>query len=1069
MQLAHYHGSIKKAGICRLKILLSMILILKLFNADSAAAQTLNLKFKHINIDQGLSNSTIETIYQDSRGFIWFGTRDGLNKYDGYRFKVFKNNTNKSNSISDNFIKCINEDTAKNLWIGTSDGLNRFDAYKNTFLNYKHDPLDKESLLSNKINCIYTDKNGELLIGTPGGINKFDNHSRRFKQFGPISDQANNVNSFGINYLFEDSKNNFWVATNKGVGLYNRANGTLSNKFNLNGNTNFRLSYPAVRIQEDKEGNIWIGTVSDGLFVINLTHHTYKQFLHNEKDAYSISTDLIKSLLIDNKGNVWVGGVNGSLDFLKPSGISFLHAQNDPGNQLSLSQKTVSALFQDNQNNLWVGVHRGGINFYAPLSDKFNLLQQGSSDNSLSYNDIKCFYQDSRNNIWIGTDNEGLNLYNEQLNTFTHYKHNAYDSRSISSDAVLNITEDKYKNLWVSTFGGGLNLMNRRDNTFTHFVNKPADANSISSDYVATTLQDSEGNFWVATDYGGLDLFDPKTYIFKRLTSDVNQKSLYGNNINALNEDKDKNLWIGTDDGGLNCYNLVKKTLSHYFVNGGKTPDIRVIFTDSKGRVWVGQAGLYIFNKAEDRFDIYTNKGGLSTDFIKGITEDSSGNLWISTSNGLNKFNPDTRELKKYNVADGLQGLEFEAGAYMKTPSGEMYFGGVNGFNRFYPGNIKINHFVAPVYITGLQIFNKDILPGQEKSPLQNDISLTHSIIINYRQTTLSFDFALLNYTAPENNQYAYKLANFDQDWQYTHDRHANYTNLSPGNYTFYVKASNNDGIWNDKSAYINVTITTPFWATWWFRLLMLLALGIIAYIPLRIKKKLDLQRIEEDKREEIHKIQLQFFTNISHEFRTPLSLIIGPLEKMMNEDSRTAFHQYYNTIHRNTNRLILLINELMDFRKAETGSLKLKVLPGNLNLFIAEIAEDFKYLVLQKQINLRVLVKVDLGETWFDRQLLEKIIINLIHNAYKYTETGGTITIELYNHITQFETSYKHHIAVNTNFRAKKYAYMRVSDNGTGISGESINHLFERYYRITDAHMGSGVGLAFVKSLTLI
>lgn len=1052
----------------RVKIMPAVLLFYCLLPGKYLGAQTLNLKFTHINIGQGLSNSTVETIYQDSKGFIWFGTRDGLNKYDGYQFRVFKNQAENSNSISDNYIKCISEDRAHNLWIGTTDGLNRFNAYKNTFIVYKHEPLDKGSLFSNEINCIYTDKNGELLVGTNGGINRFDFETNKFKHYGRASDQPNNIDNFGVNYLFEDSKNNFWVATNKGVGLLK--NGTITTTFNLNGNPSFQINYPALRIQEDKQGNIWVGTVNDGLVMINLTNHVYKQFLHDDKNAYSISTNLIRSLLVDNKGNIWVGGVNGSLDFLKPSGNTFLHSQNDPGNPLSLSQKTVSALFQDDQHNLWIGTHRGGINFYAPLADKFKLLQQGSADNSLSYNDVKSFYQDSKNNIWIGTDDEGLNLYNEKENTFTHYKYNAYGSKSISSDAVLNITEDRYKNLWVGTWGGGLNLMDRHTNTFTHFMNKPADANSISSNYVQTTLQDSEGDFWVATYYGGLDLFDPRTHVFRRLMGDGNQQTgLYGNNIIALNEDKDKNLWIGTDDGGLNCYNLKKKTFTHYFVNGGKTPDIRVVFTDSKGRVWVGQAGLYLFNKAADKFDIYTNKGGLSSDFIKGITEDDEGNLWISTSNGLDKFNPDTRELKKYNVADGLQGLEFEAGAYMKTKSGEMYFGGINGFNRFYPKDIKTNPYVAPIYVTGMQIFNKDILPGQDKSPLRNDISLTHNITLNYKQSTISFDFAILNYTASENNQYAYKLANFDQDWQYTRDRKANYTNLDPGNYTFYVRASNNDGVWNNKSAYINITITPPYWATWWFRSLIALLICSIAYVLLRIKKNFDLQKIEKDKREEMHKMQLQFFTNISHEFRTPLSLILGPVEKMMREDNRSAFHQYYSTIHRNVNRLLLLINELMDFRKAESGSLKLKVMPGNLNLFIDEIAGDFKGLVQQKQINLNISIQNDLGETWFDRQILEKIIINLIHNAYKYTNNGGEITIELYSHISQFETAHKHVMAVNSNYRGKKYAHIRVSDNGIGISKDSIQHLFERYYRITDTHMGSGVGLAFVKSLTLI
>ncbi|MEN0055717.1 MAG: two-component regulator propeller domain-containing protein [Mucilaginibacter sp.] len=1046
-------------------------MIFTIISAKATLAQILHFKFTHINISQGISNSTIETIYQDSKGYMWFGTRDGLNRYDGYQVKVFKNQPNDPKSISNNFIKCIYEDAYHNLWIGTTNGLNRFNPYKNTFERYKHNPLNKESISGNDINCLYTDKRGTLWVGTNGGgLSRFDFSSNQFKHFEQPGKQSINLDTIEVNHLFEDSKNNFWLATDKGVSLLNRDNGQLQTRFNINGNTAFTIDYSTLRVQEDKQGNIWLGTLNKGLIRLNMAARSAKQFLHDDKNNTSISTDLIRSLLIDNKGNVWVGGINGSLDLFNVSNSSFAHAQNEPGNPLSISQKTISSMFEDNQNNLWIGTHRAGINFYAPLADKFQLLQEESSANSLSYNDVKSFYSDHRNNIWVGTDGGGLNLYNTIINTFTHYKYNAYNSNSISSDAILSINEDKHNNLWIGTWGGGLNLMNRESKTFTHFTNNPANSNSISSNYVQTTLEDTEGNFWVATYYGGLNLFDTKTHLFKRVTSDLHQTtSLYGNNIISLNEDNDKNLWIGTDDGGLNCYSLLKKTFTHYFVNGEKTPDIRVIFTDSKGRVWIGQTGLYLFNKAEGKFDLYTQNGGLATEFIKGITEDEQGNLWISTSNGLTKLNPTTNALKKYNIADGLQGLEFEAGAYMKTPDGEMYFGGTNGFNRFYPKNIKVNQFVAPVYITGLQIFNQNIVPGQKDSPLQNDISLTHEVKLDHKQSTLSFDFAVLNYTASQNNQYAYKLAGFDKTWHYTSDRKANYTNLDAGKYTFYVKASNNDGIWNTRGTYINIIISPPFWSTWWFRILILLVGSAISYYLLRFKKNLDLQKIEENKREEMHKIQLQFFTNISHEFRTPLSLILGPLEKMMQEDARPTFHQYYDTIHRNANRLLLLINELMDFRKAETGSLKLKVMPGNLNLFIAEVAEDFKSLASQKQINLRLLIQRDLGETWFDRQIIEKIIINLIHNAYKYTTVGGEITVELYSSPTQFETQHKHQMVVPNNFHGRKYVFIRISDNGIGISKDSIQHLFERYYRITDAHMGSGVGLAFVKSLTLI
>jgi ligand-binding sensor domain-containing protein/signal transduction histidine kinase/DNA-binding response OmpR family regulator len=1036
-------------------------------------AQSLNLKFKHITTTDGLSGNTVETIFQDSRGYIWFGTRDGLNQYDGYNIRIFRNNATNLKSISDNYIKCICEDARHNIWIGTLNGLNKFDPYKNSFTVYKHDPSNKNSLSGNEINCLYTGKEGKLWIGTnSGGLNYYDAKNDDFKQYQYKKNYPLKHIYDEINDLYEDGYRNLWIGTDKGIILYNGKTGGLINTFKLKGNSDYHINYTITKIQEDKQGNIWIGTLDDGIVVINLNTQTVKQFRHNDKEPFSLSTDQIRSLFIDKKGKIWAGGINGSLDLFNSAINAFIHCKNVPGNPLSLSQKTISAIFEDNQNDIWVGTHRGGVNLYAPLANKFKLIQpQPDNNNSLSYNDVKSFCQDHLGNIWVGTDGGGLNLYNTANNTFQHYKYNVYDTKSISSDAILGINEDHENNLWIGTWGGGLNLMNRNNNTFVHFTNNPADKNSISSNYVQTTLDDSEGNFWIATYYGGLNLFDLKTHTFRRVTSDPKQEtSMFGNNVVSLNEDKDKNVWIGTDDGGLNCYNLIKNKFTHYFINSQQTPDIRTIFTDSKGRVWVGHAGLYLFNKSANRFDLFTDKGGLSSEFIKGITEDKEDNLWISTSNGLTKLNPDNYSIKKYNIADGLQGLEFEAGSYMQTKEGEMYFGGINGFNTFYPHDIKINQFIAPVYITNFQLFNQTILPGQKDSPLQNDISFTHHVDLNYQQSSISFEFSLLNYTAPENNQYAYKLDGFEKTWHYSHtERKANYTNLYPGHYTFYVKAANNDGVWNNKLTSVSIDIRPPFWETWWFELLIFLLFFTSAYFLLLFKKNLDLKKIDEKKREEMHNIQLQFFTNISHEFRTPLSLILGPVEKMMKEDNRLTFHQYYETIHRNANRLLLLINELMDFRKAETGALRLKVMPGNLNLFIEEIAEDFKSLALQKNINLYLKIDKDLGETWFDRQIIEKIILNLMNNAFKYTQNGGSITIELYENEWDFTSVYEHQIAINANYKGKKYAYIRVSDNGIGISNDSIQHLFERYYRITDAHMGSGVGLAFVKSLTLL
>ena len=424
---------------------------------------------------------------------------------------------------------------------------------------------------------------------------------------------------------------------------------------------------------------------------------------------------------------------------------------------------------------------------------------------------------------------------------------------------------------------------------------------------------------------------------------------------------------------------------------------------------------------------------------------------------------------KKFNTGDGLQDQEFEANAFLKTKDGEMYFGGINGFNSFYPGAIMANGFVPPVYITGFQLSNRKVTPGGEASPLSGDISMTKEIRLSYRQSTFSFTFSALNYTTPENNQYAYRLEGFDTAWNYVgKENKAVYTNLGPGDYVFRVKASNNDGLWNEEGARIRVIITPPFWRTGWFVTLLAALVVTGLYFLYKFRTRLKVREMEEKKREEMRQVQLQFFTNVSHEFRTPLSLILGPLEKLMKEHPSTGLNRYFQGMHRNAQRMLHLINELMDFGKLESGALKLCVQPGNLNTFMSELAEEFRDWAAQKELDFILQGSVT-GETWFDRQVLEKMVLNLLQNSFKYTKAGGRITLQVMDSLEGFSPSFGGELVLTNPYRGVRYAYIRVADTGIGISSTSIHHLFERYYRITESHLGSGVGLAFVKSLALL
>ncbi|MGN7985810.1 hybrid sensor histidine kinase/response regulator transcription factor [Pedobacter sp. 22226] len=1034
----------------------TILLLLLIFSTGNISAQ--GLKFKHVSVEDGLSNSTIECIFQDHRGFIWFGTRDGLNKYDGNQITVFKHSKNE-NSISDNFIRCIFEDQHHILWIGTSDGLNRFNAEKNNFTVYKS--TDKQNQTNNIITSVKETKDG-IWIGTyGGGLNLLDKTTNTFKRYPYQSDQLKNSRRDYINDLYCDAAGNTWMATDAGIHVLNLKSGSATAIKTLE-NESFRV------IKKDPDGSFWFGTEENGLIHYDPSKNIIKTYQHQEKNSNSIGSNLVRAIVFDKQKKLWIGGINGGLNFFNLKTETFTHYQNEPGNVLSLSQRTVSALFVDQQENLWIGTHRGGVNLYSPQAEKFKLVRQESNKNSLSYNDVRAFHEDKAGNIYIGTDGGGLDIYNKISKTFTHHRYNPFNPNSIGADAILDITETKNGMLLVGTWAGGLNVMHS-DGSFTRF-NHNASPTSISSDYVQKSFEDSNGNTWVGTYYGGLNLFDTQTKQFKRITSGKNGSKLIGNNIVAINEDQYKNLWIGTDDGGLNCYNLNSQVFTHYFMGDGKRPDLRVIFTDSKGNLWIGQAGLYRFNRTKNKFELYTTKAGLSTEFIKGITEDEKGNFWISTAHGLTRFNPQNQTFKKYNTGDGLQGLEFETNAYLKTRNGEMFFGGINGFNSFFPDDIHTNKFIPPVHLTEFQIFNQKILPNAEGSVLENDISYTKEIKLDYDQASISFRFASLNYVANENNNYAYRLEGEDKDWIFAgHAKQASYTNLDPGTYTFRVRASNNDNVWNTTGTAVKIIISPPFWATWWFRLIVIATALYLTYLALSFKRRLEIRKIEEEKREEIHQTQLQFFTNISHEFRTPLSLILGPIERLLKEDTQESFQSYYNTIHRNANRLLRLINELMDFRKTASGALKLNVVNGNLNLFIDEVAEEFSEMAAEKEIRFTVEKEHLPDDVWFDRQVIEKIILNLINNSIKYTKAGGTLKLQVFTDLSHYKPAFENQLVVNSDYEARSYIYFRVIDSGIGISKDSIQHLFERYYRITETHLGSGVGLAFVKSLTLL
>ncbi len=747
---------------------------------------------------------------------MWIGTRNGLNRYDGIKITSYKSDEHDSTSLTDNFIRCIYEDHNHVIWVGTNYGFNKFNTATNNFVQYKYKNSDPNAISNNTVTSILEDSRQNLWIGTVTGLNLFDRSKNVFKHFMHEPNNKHTISDNRVDYIYEDAHQNLWIGSNNGLNRFNKTDNSFTlfeNKTSLNAN--------AIRnIAGDQDGNLWLGTGQGGAVKFNPVTKSFTQYKYIDNDPRSLSGDMVVSLTADRKGNIWIGTVNGGLNLFEPKTNSFIHYLPEPQNLATLSQKTVSAIFEDKQGNLWIGTHRGGVNVYIPDASKFEVYRQGLSKNTLSFDDVKTLCEDKANNIWIGTDGGGLNLFNPRTNSFTQYHHSA-DPKSLGSEAVLDIMDDNAGNLWIGTWEGGLNLMNKKTGTFTAFKHNPNDTTSISSDFVEKLYQDSRGNIWIGTYFAGLDLLNPRTHKFTHVTKGADANNgISGTNVISITEDKSGNIWFGSDDGGLNRYNYATGKFAHYFNDQASKPDLRALFADSKGRVWAGQAGLYLYNKQHDNFELFTQQGELAHEFIKGITEDEIGNLWISTSNGLIRLNPNNYKVKKFNVGDGLQGMEFEANAVLKAKDGKMFFGGVAGLNGFYPKDINLNTFVPPVYITGFQIFNKDIFPAKKGSPLVEDISLTKEINLDYTQTAIAFNFAALNYVISANNKYTYKLDGVDKEWiDAGTDRKASYTNLDPGTYVFHVKASNNDGFWNEKGATVTIIITPPFWETWWFRL----------------------------------------------------------------------------------------------------------------------------------------------------------------------------------------------------------------------------------------------------------
>jgi two-component sensor histidine kinase/ligand-binding sensor domain-containing protein len=852
---------------------LTIIIIILIFLGLQADvyAQEGDIKFETITVNQGLSQSSIFSIIQDRQGFIWFGTQHGLNKYDGYNCVIYKYNKFDPYSLSDIFITSIYEDKSGIIWIGTdSGGLNKFNPETESFTHYAHNPNHPDSLGANRVLSIYEDESGILWIGTDGGgLNKFNRQTEQFTRYTHNTDDSGSLSNDTVLAIYEDSLGSLWIGTDGGgLNQFNPETGHFTHYTHDLTNPHSLSSNSVLSIYEDQTGKLWIGTKGGGLNQFNRQTENFTHYLQNPAYPDSLNHNTISAIVEDRFGNLWLatsswyGNSYGTaLDKFNPKTEKFTHYNHDFANPNSLNDDTVASILLDNSDILWIGTAFGGVNKLDLKSPKFEHYQHSPSNpNSLSDNRIMSIYEDREGGVWIGTVNGGLDKFERQTGKFTHYRHDSNNPNSLISDSVWSIYEDSDGMLWIGTFGSGLDKFNRQTGKFTHYQHEPHNPNSLSDNTVTSIYEDSKGMLWVGTFEGGLNKFDREIEQFTHYNHDPNiPNSLSDKNVWSIYEDQSGTLWIGTFAGGLNKFDSQTGHFKHYKNNPSNSNSlshdrILSIYEYPSGTLWIGTygGGLDKFDVATETFTHYTERDGLSDNGVIGILADDDGNLWISTDKGLSKFNPKTETFRNYDVGDGLQGNEFDGvKAYLKTKDGKMFFGGLNGFNAFYPDQVKDNPHIPPIVITNFQKFNKDV-------KLDTAISSTKEIKLSYKDNFFSFEFAALDYTNPSKNQYAYKLEGFDKDWIYSGNRrYASYTNLDGGTYTFRVKGSNNDGIWNEEGTSIKIIITPPPWKTWWAYMLYGIALvsAVYGYVQWKTKAQAKENALLRENEQKLHQI----------------------------------------------------------------------------------------------------------------------------------------------------------------------------------------------------------------------
>jgi len=1022
--------------------------------------------FSTLALEDGLSQITVVCILQDSKGFMWFGTRNGLNRYDGYNFDIFLTNVEDNTTISDNHILCIEEDKNGNLWVGTNNGLNKLDLSTNQFERFFFNPTDNQSLSHNTILSLHHDKEGNLWVGTNEGVCLYNPSTNAFQRIdlGDIKDRVNAI-------------------VRRGDELY-------------------------------------VGTLNSGLIVYNLTTSNFHTYTHNHSDSRSIPHNYVRAVFIDSDENLWIGTRHGGVGFQKKGEKEFTIYNQDNG----LTNNYVRCITESPEGKILVGTYNG-LNVIDSETRKIEQYKKyGLGQGDLSHYSVIYTYFDRAQTLWVGTYAGGICYYNRYGQKFQFYRPNAGQGDVLG---IIGPMLELGKNLYIATEGGGLLVMDKNTGLFRRYKMFEGKTEEYGKNTIKSLCLDGN-RILCGTNIGTIHSFDINTNRFSFAYDLKNERSIYylsrtqsgdliagsvsnnglifispdGNirqqpvldnkeiiisDVRCILEIEKDIFLVGTRNDGLYYYDRKnKKIKGHRNISANKPGEIpenyvSSIYKDSMGNIWIGTfgGGISHFDLETGYFTTYNTKTGLLENNICAITEDDNMHLWISTIAGISDFDIENKSFINYTHSNGIKIDEFTPHAGIKLENKNIIFSGSNGFVLFNPQKISVNPYIPPIVLRNLFINNERILPGMEDGVLSEQLNNQKEIVLKYNQSNITIEFSALNFVFSDKNQYAYMLEGFDKEWNDAGSRRvAYYTNIPPGNYKFIVRGSNNDGAWNNDGASIFIKILPPIWKTWWaYCLYTALLFAILFFIfryfneKRRLQNDIKMKQMEAKTQREFHEARNKLFTNFSHELRTPLTLIMSPIEDLLEKEELSPKGEHsVHLMRNNAKRLLRLVNNLMDFQKKESGTMSLKISEGDFAGFAREMVSAFEELARNRNIDLEIISPETQIKTWFDYSMMEKVFFNFLSNAFKNVPNKGSIIVSLKTlSIDKLQEQFSEKASLFSEHNIS-YIALEIKDSGIGIAKDQLEDIFIPFYQVAqNEHSSSGTGLGLSLSRSII